>query len=90
MSSRLTLFKASFTEAGIGKEFGVSKDVTILGISLFVVGIGLGPLFFGPLSEVYGRNIVYQVSYTFFFIFSWPVAFAPDIGVQIVFLEVKI
>jgi len=76
---------ASFTEAGISAEFHVSKEVTVLGISLFVMGLGLGPLLVGPLSEVYGRNIVYQVSYLFFFLFSWPIAFAPDIGVLLVF-----
>lgn len=52
----------------------------ILGISLFVEGLGCGPLLLGPLSEFYGRNPVYRVSYTIFWIFSWPVAFAPNIG----------
>jgi MFS family permease len=75
--------KASFTEAGIAKEFDVSKEITVLGLSLFVMGLGLGPLLVGPLSEVYGRNIVYRISYMLFFVFSWPVAFTPDIGMQI-------
>jgi MFS family permease len=74
--------KASFTEAGISMEFNVSKEVTVLGLSLFVMGLGLGPLLVGPLSEVYGRNVVYQVSYLLFFIFSWPIAFAPNIGMS--------
>lgn len=52
----------------------------ILGISLFVEGLGCGPLLLGPLSEFYGRNPVYRVSYIIFWIFSWPVAFAPNIG----------
>ena len=43
-------------------------------------GLGCGPLLLGPLSEFYGRNPVYRVSYTLFWIFSWPVAFAPNIG----------
>ncbi|KAJ8690886.1 hypothetical protein PTI98_012282 [Pleurotus ostreatus] len=47
--------------------------------------VGIGPLFVGPLSEVYGRNIIYQVSYTLFFAFSWPVAFAPNIAVYLIF-----
>jgi len=74
---------ASFTETGISKEFGVAKELTVLGLSLFVLGLGLGPLLVGPLSEVYGRNIIYQVSYLLFFVFSWPVAFAPNIGMPI-------
>lgn len=44
------------------------------------MGLGLGPLVVGPLSEVYGRNIVYKLSYAAFFAFSFPIAFAPDIG----------
>ena len=34
----------------------------------------------GPLSEVYGRNIVYRVSFSIFFALSFVVTFAPDIS----------
>jgi len=44
------------------------------------MGLGTGPLLSGPLSEVYGRNIVYRVSFVLFFAFTFPVALAPDIG----------
>lgn len=76
---------AAFTEQGAAQTFHVSHEVTILGISLFVTGLGTGPLLVGPLSEVYGRNIVYQISYAFFFIFTFPVVFAPNIAVFLVF-----
>lgn len=76
---------AAFTELGAAKTFNVSHEVTILGISLFVTGLGTGPLLVGPLSEVYGRNVVYQTSYAFFFIFTFPVVFAPNIAVFLVF-----
>lgn len=36
------------------KEFGVSLTVSILPISLFLAGLGIGPLLVGPLSEVHG------------------------------------
>ena len=49
-------------------------------MSLFVEGLGLGPLVVGPLSEVFGRNIVYQISFGLLFVFTFPVAFAPNIG----------
>ena len=62
------------------KDFHVSQEVTILSVSLFVVGTGTGPLLLGPLSEFYGRWKVYFYSYTAFFAFTWGVAFAPDIG----------
>ncbi len=54
--------------------------MTILSISLYVIGLGIGPLFVGPLSELYGRNIIYRVSYILFFALTWPTAFPPDIG----------
>ncbi|KAG1718072.1 hypothetical protein EDB19DRAFT_1033167 [Suillus lakei] len=71
---------AAFTEQGAAQTFHVSHEVTILGISIFVTGLGTGPLLVGPLSEVYGRNAVYEISYALFFIFTFPVVFAPNIG----------
>ena len=41
----------------IAEEFGVGTQVSILGTSLFLVGFGIGPLLWAPLSEVYGRRI---------------------------------
>ncbi|KXN89076.1 putative drug/proton antiporter YHK8 [Leucoagaricus sp. SymC.cos] len=76
---------AAFAEDGVSKEFGVGRVVAILSISLFVEGLGFGPLLVGPLSEVYGRNTIYRVSYGLFFVFSWPVAFAPNIATFLVF-----
>jgi MFS family permease len=64
----------------VAREFHVGREVALLGISLYVIGLGIGPLFSGPLSEVYGRNIVYHVSFILFFAFTFPVAFAPNIG----------
>ena len=52
-------------------EFHASRTVAILSISLFVEGLGWGPLLVGPLSEVYGRNIIYRVSVGLFFVFSF-------------------
>ncbi|EJD05266.1 MFS transporter [Fomitiporia mediterranea MF3/22] len=76
---------ASAAEDAESIEFHVSKEVTILGISLFVEGMGIGPLLLGPLSEFYGRNPVYWVSYFLFVVFSFPVAFAPNIVVFLIF-----
>ena len=73
-------FQAAFAEEGISRQFHVSKEVTILGVSLFVLGLGLGPLVAGPISEICGRRAVYRVSFGFFFVFMFPVAFAPNIG----------
>jgi DHA1 family multidrug resistance protein-like MFS transporter len=62
---------------GIMKEFGVSTLLATLGLSLYVLGYGIGPLIFSPLSEipVIGRNPVYIVTMFLFVIISIPTAF---------------
>ena len=40
-------------------DFGMSQEVFELGLSLFVLGFAVGPIFWGPLSELYGRQIVF-------------------------------
>ena len=46
--------QAAFAEVGTMKEFGISRTVSILPMSCFLLGVGIGPLLVGPLSEVYG------------------------------------
>ncbi|KAM4055320.1 major facilitator superfamily protein [Hirsutella rhossiliensis] len=43
-------------EAGLAAEFGVSEAIVNLGLALFLVGYIIGPLIWGPMSEVYGRR----------------------------------
>ena len=43
-------------EGNFADEFGVGEEVARLGLSLYVLGIALGPMFLAPLSEVLGRN----------------------------------
>jgi hypothetical protein len=40
------------TYAQIMAEFGCSEEVAILGLSLFVIGLAIGPMVLSPLSEV--------------------------------------
>lgn len=61
----LTCFVVAFNSsvitadiAGVAEEFGVSEEVALLSISVFVVGFGVGPMVFAPLSEVYGRRVI--------------------------------
>ncbi|KAJ5912308.1 major facilitator superfamily domain-containing protein [Penicillium tannophilum] len=65
------------SELGIMKEFGVSEIVATLGLSIYVLGYGTGPLIFSPLSEIpiIGRNPVYIITMFLFVIISIPTAF---------------
>lgn len=51
----------------------------ILGVSLFVLGFSLGPVIWGPLSELYGRKLPLMIGFTIFAIFQIPVAVAQNL-----------
>ncbi|KAK8843471.1 hypothetical protein IAR55_007128 [Kwoniella newhampshirensis] len=42
--------------------FGVSREVFLLGLTLPMLGIAFAPLVLAPLSEVFGRNMIYQIT----------------------------
>ncbi|KAJ7643699.1 hypothetical protein FB45DRAFT_280497 [Roridomyces roridus] len=45
----------------VAERFGVTNTVVIaLFTSIFILSYAIGPLFLGPLSEIYGRNKVIQ------------------------------
>ncbi|EPQ30350.1 uncharacterized protein PFL1_01876 [Pseudozyma flocculosa PF-1] len=70
---------------GIMQDFKISKIVSILGLSLFVAGLGLGPMFLAPLSEFYGRRPIYLCSFSAFFLLGFPVSFANNPAVFFIF-----
>ncbi|RGP60848.1 hypothetical protein FLONG3_10700 [Fusarium longipes] len=65
-------------------EFGNSREISILGLSTFVLGIGLGPMLLGPMSEFYGRRPIYIVSWSMYVIWIIPQAVAQNIETVIV------
>ncbi|WPG99602.1 synaptic vesicle transporter [Acrodontium crateriforme] len=44
-------------------EFECSQEVYTLGISLFVIGFAIGPLLWAPLSELFGRQVLFATTY---------------------------
>ena len=69
-------------EQQLMQEFGISAVVATLPLSLFVMGYGLGPMVFSPLSEhpVIGRMYVYIVTLFVFVILQIPTALSKNIG----------
>ncbi|KAL0933298.1 benomyl methotrexate resistance protein [Colletotrichum truncatum] len=59
---------------GVMTEFGVDVTEASLGLALFVLGYGIGPLVFSPMSEIpsIGRNPIYIVTMFLFVIVSIP------------------
>ncbi|KAI2789497.1 Citrinin biosynthesis cluster MFS transporter mrr1 [Penicillium oxalicum] len=81
MTMWITFASSVFSTATMvtAKEFGVSTEVMTLGTSLTVFGFALGPLFWAPLSELYGRRLPLFSGYAVFAIFQIPVAVAQNI-----------
>ncbi|KJZ69001.1 hypothetical protein HIM_11603 [Hirsutella minnesotensis 3608] len=66
---------------GVIDEFHVTQLEASLGLSLYVLGYGMGPLIFSPLSEIpfIGRNPVYIITMLHFVIISIPTAFVSNL-----------
>ena len=87
----ITCFAVAFNSAvitadfiGPAETFGVSQEVSLLAITLFVVGFGVGPMAFAPLSEICGRKIIYASTLLIAVIFIIPCAVAKNIGTLLV------
>ncbi|KAH0344175.1 hypothetical protein KCU83_g8450, partial [Aureobasidium melanogenum] len=65
-------------------EFGTSRTLITLGLSMFVVGLGLGPTILALLSEFYGRRPVYVISTLMFVIWVVPCAVANNIATLVI------
>ncbi|BDD62996.1 hypothetical protein MPDQ_002398 [Monascus purpureus] len=51
-------------------QFDIGTEVATLGVSLFVLGFALGPLFWAPMSELWGRQILYCATFCGFTVFN--------------------
>ena len=61
---------------GVMEKFGVSNLEATLGLAMYVLGYGVGPLLFSPLSEIprIGRSPVYIITLFLFVVLSIPTA----------------
>jgi MFS family permease len=64
----------------IAKEFHVSNTAALLGVTLYVAGLGFGPVISAPISETYGRLIVYRVSLPVSMLFTLGAGFSKSFG----------
>lgn len=53
----------------IGHKFHVSHTAALLPLSLFVLGLAVGPMLAAPISETRGRSIIYKVSMPLYMLF---------------------
>ncbi|KAJ6114686.1 hypothetical protein N7486_000464 [Penicillium sp. IBT 16267x] len=72
---------------GVGEQFGVSKVAGTLGLTLFVLGYGIGPMLWSPLSEIpmIGRSPTYVLTLFVFVFFNFGVIYAKNFGMLLAF-----
>ncbi|KAL2044547.1 hypothetical protein ABVK25_012400 [Lepraria finkii] len=54
-------------------------------VSIYVLGYAVGPLFIAPMSEVYGRLVMYHICNVMFTIWTLACALAPNMGSLLAF-----
>ncbi|KAG7085628.1 hypothetical protein E1B28_003175 [Marasmius oreades] len=79
------IFTSSFP--GLMSSFGVSQTKAALGLTLYVLAYGIGPMFLTPLQELpsLGRNPVYVTGLALFVLFNVPIVKAQNLGTVLVF-----
>ncbi|KAI9052589.1 hypothetical protein LZ554_003932 [Drepanopeziza brunnea f. sp. 'monogermtubi'] len=80
----VVLFSTSYTSSipGMMEEFEVeSRLVATMGFTTYLLGLGVGGLVLAPMSEMYGRRIVYNLSLGFFSLLVLPCALARSLSV---------
>lgn len=70
----------SLASDNIVRHFGISHEVSVLGISLYIWGLGTGGIFLSPISEFHGRRIVYIAGLGLMIAFQLLTAFCNNIG----------
>ncbi|KIW18743.1 hypothetical protein PV08_03032 [Exophiala spinifera] len=66
------------------RDFNTSREIATLGLTSFVIGLAMGPMFLAPMSEFYGRQPIYVVSMVMFTIWLIPEAVAQGMATMIV------
>ncbi|OCL13017.1 putative MFS multidrug transporter [Glonium stellatum] len=70
----------------MAREFHITNSVeSQLILSIFVLAYAVGPLFLGPLSEIYGRVLVLQLANLFFLAWNIGCGFAQTSGQMLAF-----
>ncbi|RDW93400.1 MFS transporter [Aspergillus mulundensis] len=72
---------------GAAAHFGISTVAATLGLTVFVLGYGVGPMILSPLSELpaIGRSPTYVVSLFIFVFLNFAVIYATNLGMFLAF-----
>ena len=64
----------------VGADLGAGSDSVKLTLTTYMLGFAVGQLFYGPLSDRYGRRPVLLVGVSFFIATTFACSLAPSIG----------
>lgn len=67
----------------IAECLNTSREQVVATTTGYVITFGIGPLILAPLSETFGRRVVYLVCFSIFSLLQIPSALAPNIAVLI-------
>lgn len=81
-----TLYSTSYTSStpGLIEDFGSTTTIVTLGMTTYLLGLAAGSLVVAPLSELYGRQIVYIVCLCLWAILIVPCGLAQSLTTIIV------
>lgn len=68
----------------IAKDLNCSTTAVIGTTTGFVIMLGVGPLLLAPLSETFGRRVIYLICFSIFTLLQIPAALAPNIEFLII------
>lgn len=78
------MFAPGATE--LADEFGITDStLETMTVSLYVLGFAIGPLILAPLSELYGRLVVYNFCNVVYLGFTFGCAFSTNTAMFLVF-----
>lgn len=63
----------------------INSTIAAFTITIYVLGFAIGPLLLAPLSELYGRLVIYHICGVFYFAFSLGCALSKDVAMFLVF-----
>lgn len=70
----------------LAQEFEITNStVESMTVSLYVLGFALGPLVLAPLSELYGRLVIYHFYNVVYLAFTAGCAFSTNVSMFLVF-----
>ncbi|KAF2730702.1 putative polyamine transporter 4 [Polyplosphaeria fusca] len=67
------------------RQFGLSRNVALLPVTLYTLGFSIGPCIASPLSELYGRRCIYWTNLPLLIIFNAIAAASNNFAVLVVF-----